>query len=285
MIRFLLLLAALIAAPAAAQNAALDSLLATDRGFATQAANAADPTAALGPMFDTEVWMAIAGRAHIGRDAVLAALRTSPAYPAGPLTWTPIRGGISADGTQGFTFGYLSLAGGDPARRERKYLAYWLRRPEGWRVVAYRQAPRAAGEVSRAMRPPSLPGRRVRGTVAAHQASLAAAEQAFSNRAQQVGLRDAFAEYGREDAMNMGGQGDFTFGAAAISQIVDQGQPVSAVRWSTERSFAAASGDLGVSIGTIHLNNPPAQGQPASFPFFTVWRRDGPGRPWRYIAE
>ena len=83
----------------------------------------------------------------------------------------------------------------------------------------------------------------------------------------------------------MGGQGDFTFGAAAISQIVDQGEPVSAVRWSTERSYAAASGDLGVSIGTIHLNNPPPAGQPASFPFFTVWRRDGPGRPWRYVAE
>ena len=49
------------------------------------------------------------------------------------------------------------LTGGDPARRERKYLAYWVKRPEGWRVVAYRQQVREAGEVSKEMMPPSLP--------------------------------------------------------------------------------------------------------------------------------
>lgn len=287
MIRFLLLAFACLSAPAFAQGreAALESLLAADRAFAAEAERAASPADALAPMFDGEIWMAVAGRAQLGRDAVRAALRASPAYPAGAMRWAPVRGGISADGTQGFTFGYASLAGGEPARRERKYLAYWVRRAEGWRVVAYRQTVRAPGEVSRAMRVPSLPGRRVPGTVAAHQASLAAAEQAFSDRAQQVGLRAAFAEYGREDAMNMGGPGDFSYGAAAISRTVDQGEPVSAVRWSTERSFAAASGDLGLSIGTIRLNSAPPEGQPASFPFFTVWRRDGPGQPWRYVAE
>lgn len=287
--RILALLAALLfALPAHAQSPrfAADSLLAADRAFAAQASSAADPAAALAPMFDSEVWMAIVGRPHLGRDAVLAALRASPAYSAGPLSWTPIRVGVSADGTQGFTFGYLSLAGGDPARRERKYLAYWVRRPEGWRVVAYRQAIRQPGEVSRELRPPSLPDRPVPGAVTEHQASLAAAEQAFSDRAQQVGLAAAFAEYGREDAMNMGAPGDFTYGAAAISRAVDaSGATTSPVRWSTERSFAAASGDLGVSIGTIHRNGAVPEGQPESFPFFTVWRRDGPGEPWRYIAE
>jgi ketosteroid isomerase-like protein len=284
MIRFLLLLTALVAAPAAAQNAALDSLLAADRGFAAQAANAPDPAAALAPMFDADVWMAVAGRPHVGRDAVLAGLRASPAYPAGAMRWTPIRVGISADGSQGFTFGYLSLAGGDAARRERKYLAYWVRRPEGWRIVAYRQAGRQAGEVSWAMRPPSLPAGSVPGTVAAHQAGIAAAEQAFSDRAQQVGLRRAFAEFAREDAMNMGGPGDFAYGAA-IPLAVGPDEPTSPVRWSTTSSHVAASGDLGVSIGTIHLNQPPPEGQPASFPFFTVWRRDGANAPWRYVAE
>jgi ketosteroid isomerase-like protein len=290
MIRILVFVAALLfALPAQAQSPqrAADSLLAADRAFAAQASSAADPAAALAPSFDAEVWMAVAGRPHLGREAVLAALRASPAYPAGAMTWTPIRVGVSADGTQGFTFGYLSLAGGDPARRERKYLAYWIHRPDGWRVIAYRQTPRAAGEVSRAMRPPSLPRGAIPGTLAAHRASLAAAEQAFSDRAQQVGLGAAFAEFGTEDAMNMGGPGDFTFSAAAISRIVDPSGATtsSPVRWSTTSSHAAASGDLGVSIGTIHLNTPPAAGQPSSFPFFTVWRRDGPGAPWRYVAE
>jgi ketosteroid isomerase-like protein len=287
MIRILALLAALLfALPAYAQSPqhAADSLLAADRAFAAQASNAADPATALAPMFDNEVWMAVAGRPQLGREAVLAALRASPAYPTGAMSWAPIRVGVSADGTQGFTFGYLSLAGGDPARRERKYLAYWVRRPEGWRVVAYRQAGRQAGEVSRAMRPPSLPAGSAAGTVAAHQAAIAAAEQAFSDRAQQVGLRRAFAEFGREDAMNMGGPGDFAYGAA-IPLAVGPDEPTSPVRWSTERSVAAASGDLGVSIGTIHLNRPAPEGQPSSFPFFTVWRRDGANAPWRYVAE
>ena len=57
------------------------------------------------------------------------------------------------------------------------------------------------------------------------------------------------------------------------------------MRWSTERSVVAASGDLGVSIGTIHANGAVPEGQPASFPFFTVWRRDGADAPWRYVAE
>ncbi|MGQ0661250.1 DUF4440 domain-containing protein [Sphingosinicella sp.] len=287
--RFLAFIAALfLALPAHAQSPqeAADALLAADRAFATAAASAADSAAALAPMFDAGVWMAVSGRPHLGREAVLGALRASPAYPAGAMSWTPIRAGTSADGMQGFTFGYLSLTGGDPARRERKYLAYWVRRPDGWRVIAYRQTPRGAGEVSREMRAPSLPGRSVRGALMAHQASLAAAEQAFSDRAQRVGLSAAFAEYGREDAMNMGGPGDFTFGAAAISQVVDaSGATTSPVRWSTERSVVAVSGDLGVSIGTIRLNRPPPEGQPASFPFFTVWRRAGPGAPWRYMAE
>jgi len=284
--RLLALLAALLLAlPAHAQRTA-DSLLAADRAFAARAANAADPAAALAPMFDNEVWMAVAGRPHLGRDAVLAALRASPAYPAGAMSWTPVRVGVSADGSQGFSFGYLSLAGGDPERRERKYLAYWVRRPDGWRVVAYRQAIRQPGEVSRELRPPSLPGRPVPGAVTEHQASLAAAEQAFSDRAQQIGLAAAFAEYGREDAMNMGAPGDFTYGAAAISRAVDSsGATTSPVRWSTERSHVATSGDLGVSIGTIHANGAVPEGQPSSFPYFTVWRRDGPDTPWRYVAE
>ena len=59
----------------------------------------------------------------------------------------------------------------------------------------------------------------------------------------------------------------------------------SPVRWATERSFVASSGDLGVSIGTIRTNRPGADGRPDDFPFFTVWRRDRPDAPWRYIAE
>jgi len=94
-------------------------------------------------------------------------------------------------------------------------------------------------------------------------------------------LKQAFGEYGRPDAMNMYGGAEFAYGLDAVVAGFKQEGPAK-VHWSTERSFAASSGDLGVSIGTI-IPNDPKDG--AGFAFFTVWRRDGPDQPWRYIAE
>jgi len=295
MLRFFLtaLLALLyLSGPALAQHgqAGVDALLAADRAFSAAAAAAPSAADGLAPMFDAEVVMPSGGAHLVGRDAVVAAFRDSPAFREGRLSWIPIRGGISADGSHGFTFGYLTLSGGDPARRNRKYLAYWVRRPEGWRVAAYRQQPWPAGEVSLDLLPASLPGFAAEpvtdpAAIASHQASLAAAELAFSDRAQQVGLRDAFREFGRADAMNMMGGGGFAIGLDAVTAGFPEGEPTSPLRWATERSLVASSGDLGVSIGTIHANGPVPEGRPASFPFFTIWRRDGPDAPWRYLAE
>ena len=119
-----------------------------------------------------------------------------------------------------------------------------------------------------------------------HQASLAAAEQAFSDRAQAIGLAAAFREFGRPDAVNLGaGQTGFVTGAEAISAGVDNGEATSPVRWSTTRAISASSGDLGISMGIILANTPPADGRPAAFSFFTIWYRERPDGPWRYIAE
>jgi ketosteroid isomerase-like protein len=277
-------------APAPSPQVALDELLAADRAFSAQSAKASDVTSGLAPMVDREAVVPVPGEGFaIGRDAVLASMRKIPGFKEGHATWTPVRGGISADGTQGFTYGFLTLSAGDPAKRERKYLAYWVKRPEGWRVAAYRQQVREAGEVSRAMMAPSLPAAGVQpiddpAVIAAHKLSVASAEKAFSDRAQIVGLRNAFREYGREDAMNMYSGAGFAVGLDAVTAGFKEGEPTT-IHWSTEHSFAASSGDLGVSIGTIRSNTPSADGSDKGFPFFTVWRRDAPDQPWRYIAE
>jgi ketosteroid isomerase-like protein len=294
MIRIILVaLGFALASPAVAESsqARVDALLAADRAFSAAAARAPNVADGLAPMLDAEAVMPVPGSGFaIGRDAVIAALRAAPSLSEGAAAWTPIRGGISADGTQGFTFGYLTLTGGDPARRARKYLSYWIRRPEGWRVAVYRQVVRPAGDVSLALVPASLPGfaaapNAAPSLIAAHQRSLAAAEAAFSDRAQAVGLRVAFREYGREDAMNMSEGAAFRTGLDAITGGFPEGETTSPVRWSTERSYVASSGDLGVSIGTIRTNAPAADGRPAAFPFFTIWRRERPDQPWRYVAE
>jgi hypothetical protein len=293
MIRFLAALIFLATSPVARAQTAqanVDSLLAADRAFADAAAHAATPADAVAAMFDADVTMPGGPALTVGRDAVLALLRAAPAWQSGIVSWRPVRGGVSADGTQGFTYGFLIVSAGDPARRERKYLAYWVRRPEGWRVAAWKQAPRPAGEVSPDMQPPSLPAAAAApnadpAVTARHQASLAAAERAFSDRAQAIGLRAAFREYGRADAMNMGGGPGFTIGAEAISRDVAPDAATSPFNWSAERTLVASSGDLGVSLGVIHRNAPSTDGRPDSFSFFTVWRRDTPGGAWRYIAE
>jgi hypothetical protein len=294
MIRFLATLILLLAAPAVraqTPQANAEAVLAADRAFAAAAARAATPVDALAAMFDADIAIPGGPALIIGRDAVLAQFRAAPAWQSGNVTWHPVRGGISADGTQGFTYGYLTVTAGDPARRERKYLAYWVRRPEGWRVAAWRQIPLQPGGTPTATQAPLLPAFAAApsadpAVAQRHQASLAAAEQAFSDRAQAIGLAAAFREYGRPDAVNLGaGQAAFVTGAAAISAGVDNGEATSPVRWSTTRALVASSGDLGVSMGVIHRNTPGTDGRPDSFSFFTIWRRDAPDGDWRYLAE
>jgi hypothetical protein len=139
------------------------------------------------------------------------------------------------------------------------------------------------------MIPPSLPAfvaepKNDPELIASHNRSVAAAEKAFSDRAQVVGLRKAFGEFGRPDAMNMYAGAGFAYGLDAVVANFKEEGPAS-IHWGTERSFVASSGDLGVSIGMIRPNAPPKAGEPDGFPFFTVWKRDKPGAPWKYIAE
>ena len=290
MLRTIFLALLLLAAPVVAKpidpKTAVNELLAADLTFSVEAAKAADPVTGISAMLDKDVVMPSAKGHSVGRDAVIALFRENLSYKEGIVSWSPIRGGISADGTQGFTYGFLTVSGGDPARRDRKYLSYWIKRPEGWRVVAYRQQVRQAGDVSKELLAPSVPAKAIepvadQAVIVSHQASMAATEKSFSDHAQKVGLRTAFRDFGREDAMNMYGGAGFAVGLDAVVAGFKEEGPAT-VHWSTERSFAASSGDLGVSIGTIRSNDPAKN---EAFPFITVWRRDGLDKPWRYIAE
>ena len=286
MLRALLLAFLFIAAPASAE-ASVDELLAADRAFAAGAASV-DPVAGITAMLDDEAVMPLPGKGIItGKAAVAEAFRESPAFKDGHVAWAPVRGGISADGSQGFTYGFLTVGSGDEAKRNRKYLSYWVKRPAGWRVVAYRQVPRDAGDISTAMMEPALPTFTATpspnaNVVAVHQQSIAAAEKSFSDHAQNVGLKKAFRDFGREDAMNMWGGANFRVGLDAIATGFEGEDGPAKIHWSTEKSIVASSGDLGVSIGTIRSNDP---AKTDAFPFFTVWKRDAPDQPWRYIAE
>jgi ketosteroid isomerase-like protein len=272
---------------------AVNRLLDTDRTFST--AGAGKTTAeSIAAMFADDVTVPAAGNIFVqGKAKAIEALKANPDNLASRAEWAPIRGGISADGTHGFTFGYMTVKKAGGGAVPVKYLAYWVKGQEGWRVAAYRRRPRPAGDASTATMPPSVPQRLIEpSTDAARTAkfgeSLAAAEQAFSDEAQKIGIGAAFAKHGRPDAVNMGGPKDagFVLGSEAIGRSVGQGEPTdsSAVAWSADRVLIASSGDLGITFGMIRILKP-AAGQPAAIPFFTIWRRDTADGVWRYIAE
>jgi hypothetical protein len=279
-------------APASDPAAVARELLATDSSFA-EAGKTLPVVEALAPMFAEDVEMPAPGGFIIGRDSVLKALRANPVNATANFHWAPVRVGVSADGRQGFTFGYGSLVRPDTAPTPLKYLTYWVKGSGGWHAVAYKRG-RAAGPAAAAAMPPALPPRLVAaetddGKLDEYRQSLDTAERAFSRDAQQIGLEAAFARYGRADAVNMGGpaRAEFVVGADSIGAAVSQGEPDSgsSVSWAPDRVIVASSGDLGITLGTIVPNQPDSAGAVAKFPFFTVWRRDGVDQPWRYVAE
>jgi hypothetical protein len=271
-------------------QAAADELLAADRDFSAQAVDGPIATE-LPAMFDDQVIMPLpTGTFASGKEAAATALRSNPANISARATWAPVRAGVSADGLHGFTYGFMTIrAEGKPDARA-KYLAYWVKRPNGWRVAAYKRAPSPAGEVRTELRPAVLPPRLVEPSgdpqvTQMHRASLAATEKAFSDRAQLIGLGPAFVEFGSPEAMNMGQGADFTFGNQAIGGDMppDARSPVA---WAADAgTLVASSGDLGVTWGFIRPHVPRPAGQPQASAFFTVWHRATPQAPWRYIAE
>ena len=269
-------------APAAAAPAdtAYQTLLAADRSLSDQA-KGRDLAAGLSAIFDRDAVMVSGGMADLvrGADAIRARLAASPTSGAA-VEWSPVGGGISADGTHGYTYGGLTLRPKDGAPVAQKYLAYWVKRPEGWRVFAYKRGGRReAGELAAA---PVVTGAGKRSDDAA--ATLAAAEKAFSDEAQVIGLRAAFQKWGRPDSVNIAAADAIAVGAQAIGEGVSGPEPGSPVTWGADEVLVAPSGDMGLSYGLLHAKQPP-QGQPATIPFFTIWARPKPGDPWRYVAE
>jgi hypothetical protein len=272
----------------------VDELLAADRGFAAAAAKTT-VIPALTAMLADDVAMPIPGPPPgfaRGKTRAVEALKANPDSAEGRLEWAPLRGGISADGEHGFTFGYMTLTRADGTKVPIKYVAYWVKKPEGWRVAVYKRVVAEQPPASRDMMAPSLPAQLVAPTsdasiVARHKTSLEAAERAFSDEAQKIGLGPAFAKHGRDDAVNVGPPTSSTFvvSAAAIGKGMGS-STTSPLNWAAdEGSVVASSGDLGVNFGFIRQNVPPPAGRPGAVPFITIWRRSSPSDPWRYIAE
>lgn len=282
-----------VAAVAVNPEAQLAELVSADRAFAEKARDLPLPDA-IAAMLAPDAAMPARGAKPFlrSRDEIVAYLRANPSAAGARAEWVPVRGGISADGRQGFTAGYLILTQPDGTKQPGKYITYWGRTADGWRALAYKRAPRPEGAVDTGFRALGLPSAAAwRGmTQSDALETLLAAERAFAAKAQVVGVGPAFAEYGRADAINMGAGPGYTESAAAIAAGFDpEPVPGESIDWGPDFGIVSAVGDLGVSFGRIipkqrPVGLAPDAPLPAS-PFFTIWHRDTPTAPWRYIAE
>lgn len=272
---------------------AVEQLLAADRAFGVAGAKTT-VVPALTAMFAPNVIMQAPGGMRRGVAAATDALTANPANATATLAWAPLRGGISGDGLHGFTYGYMTLTPATGAAVPLKYLAYWVKRDGKWLVAGYKRRPRPAGEVMTTALPPAVPAQLMApsadaAAMDAHRVSLIAAEQAFSDEAQRIGLGAAFTKHGWPDAMNMGGPNDagFVLGNELIGRNIGEGSPTnsSPVYWSADEAIVAASGDLGVTFGLIRSHTQPnnTAAPPPPQPFFTIWRKVN--GVWKYIAE
>ncbi len=281
------------AAPAAqaqgSPQAVVEELLAADRAFAA-ASSKTDLVTGISAMFADDVSMGMPpGKFSRNKAEAIEGLRANPANGGAKAEWTPIRGGISADGQHGFTAGYMTITADGKPPRHAKYVSYWVKKPEGWRVASYKRGARPDGSAPAKLLPPSLPPRLVApkgdaAAIARYKSSLDQAERSFSDEAQKIGIGPAFKKYGRADAINQGQGSEFVVGAEAIGAGFGD-EPTSPVTWAPDDVLVASSGDFGITWGFLRLNGPVPEGQPAQIPYTTVWRRDSVNDPWRYVAE
>lgn len=279
---------ALAAGPAQAVPAlpatAAQELFDADVQFSSEGAddNIAD---SIGAMLAPNAISPTQGTFARGKEDIVARLRANPANANATAEWAPVRVGIAADGLQGFTYGFMTVHVPDQPDLRLKYMSYWVKRPEGWRVFGFKRALSPPGPVSTTVRAPALPPRMLpdRPSVelrSKYKASLAARETAFSDRAQVAGLRQAFLEFGSADAANFGPGSDFVYGNANIAAGLPDDVP-SPVTWGPDENVTVSStGDLGITFGWIRVT-----GTTNRIPFYTVWRRDATNDPWLYVAE
>ena len=295
-----LLVTLLVTQPSSTPQQIADELLAADRAFASAAAKT-DLITGLAAMFASDVAMPAPGGIAYGSQKAIEALRANAANAGASATWTPARVGISRDGLHGFTAGFMTVRRADGTINPAKYLAYWEKQKDGWRVRAYKRA--GAKEAAPDTKVTYLLPDRIMVSMLSPEKfnrdlkSLSDAEKSFAADAQKIGLGPAFKKYGSPDAINLGGGGipAFAWGNDAIAALVSQGEPAtgSSVNWGPEKAIVAVSGDFGVTIGYITPNKSaavpstssgPGAETPPGQPFFTIWRRDSDGA-WRYIAE
>lgn len=265
-------------------------LLSEDRA-AEQKARAGDFVGALsGLMAPQGVLLAPLPDLERGPAAARATLERDTLNARSSARWTVLRHDVSADGRDGYSYGYLDVTRPSGEVLLGRYHAYWRRSDAGrWQVLALTRARRASGPTTTAL-PLSLDAHRyafgpMRDTVAGLR-ELFDVEQSFSDSV-TFGVGAAFGDFAAPDA-GKAGASEYVFGPAAIENLFGD-PPAGALgpAWTPEHGAIAASNDLGFTFGPAWPRRPgTVQEKPAvtGGRYFSIWRRQADGS-WRYVVD
>lgn len=226
-----------------------------------------------------------------GRSAVQAIIAAESLGGPVAMRWQPVRAEASRDGRSGYSYGFTVIGSGGgaaPSLRMDRYIAFWRREDDAWRIAAYAETygapppmlvmPSAVADSALA----DVPMRRARGPLE----DIRAADDGFSRAATRFGTGRAFGEYAADNAQIFSTPGEFITGPDAISRAFGPTTEDSRLVWHPVTGEIARSGDLGFTVGNAVFTGRSLDGTPQVrySKYLTVWKKQRDGT-WRYVVD
>lgn len=278
--------------PAPLRSATRDSLLAADITRGTEATRLGLGTAASAWLDSAVVYLRSGAPIVYGRMAAITVL-VAGAPERATYAWRPLGGAVSRDGRAGYTFGVSATSApnvdGTPTLRLDHYIAFWRRGDDNsWRISAYADIGGPPPPAGASLPTTELPTSREvpPGPRADAVRRVRAADSAFALAADLQGTGEAFAEFVAPQGGVFAGS-ELVTGMAAVRALYDEQQRAGGtLNWRPVFADAAASRDLGMTVGEYVFTGRGGNGSVVQRfgKYLTVWQAQ-PNGDWRFVID
>jgi ketosteroid isomerase-like protein len=280
-----------VLAPSSESEAAHDELLRADLSRADSAARLGVAGGLSAVLTDDVIYLRGGLPLLRGRSVARMVLASDTSLSRATVRWQPVRVEVSRDGKNGYSYGYAVFASPKqetPAVRVDRYLAFWRRVGEHWKISGYAETygtPPALVTASDAILAGML------ADVAMSQRTgpldaIRSADTKFSQEASRIGAGAAFGQFAAPDAQIFSGPGEFVTGPDAIAQSFGPPNGRSSLVWHPVEGEMSSSGDLGFTVGNAVFTDQREGGEPLVrySKYLTVWKKQRDGT-WKYVVD